>query len=101
MPQFSSSSSIFSLGRSSSGPHGFLGSLRRSVELGLKPLVCASQPGDLQPRERIAALETSMEHMTKRMDDMAPKVSAMHDIMMKAQGAKSVVFGLGAGPVVP
>jgi hypothetical protein len=39
---------------------------------------------DLETRERLAAVEVSLEHVNRRLDDMSPKVSAMHDLMMKA-----------------
>jgi hypothetical protein len=38
----------------------------------------------LETRERLAAVEVSLEHVNRCLDDMSPKVSAMHDLMMKA-----------------
>ena len=52
----------------------------------------------MKPANGWPAVEVSLEHVNRRLDDMSPKVSAMHDLMMKAQGAK--LSGPGAVIVV-
>jgi hypothetical protein len=47
-------------------------------------------------RERIAALEANLSHMSRAVDDMGAKVDEMHALMLKAQGTKYVVWTLAA-----
>jgi tetrahydromethanopterin S-methyltransferase subunit G len=45
-------------------------------------------------RERLTALETDFEHMQTAVDEMSKKVTAVHDLLMQARGAKWAVIGL-------
>lgn len=50
-------------------------------------------------RDRVIALEIEVAHLQKTMDDMATKVTAMHDMLQQARGAKwlFIVVWLGVG----
>lgn len=44
--------------------------------------------------ERITALEVTIEHMAKKQDAMAEQLTEVHDLLLKAKGAKWAVIGL-------
>lgn len=44
--------------------------------------------------ERIAKLETEIEHMSRDIAAMATKVDQMHGILMQAKGAQWAVLGM-------
>ena len=39
-------------------------------------------------RDRVIALEADVKHLTSKMDDMAEKVTAMHELLIQARGLK-------------
>lgn len=45
-------------------------------------------------RERLTKLETNYEHLTKKVDLMAVQVNDVHELMLKAKGAKWAIIGL-------
>ena len=45
-------------------------------------------------RERLAVLETNYEHLAQTVDHMAVQVNAMHELLLKAKGAKWAIIGL-------
>ncbi len=47
-----------------------------------------------ETRERLIRLETEFEHMAETMKEMQAKVTAMHDLLMQAQGARWLIVGL-------
>lgn len=49
---------------------------------------------DVETRERLTALEKDFEHLSVQVDEMSKKVSAVHDLLMQATGAKWAVIGL-------
>ncbi len=49
---------------------------------------------DYETRERIARLETNLEHASKAIDAMALKVGELHELMSQAKGAKWALVGL-------
>lgn len=44
--------------------------------------------------ERITALEVTIEHMAKKQDTMAEQLTEVHDLLLKAKGAKWAIIGL-------
>lgn len=44
-------------------------------------------------RERLIRLEAEMDGVQKTVEDMSEKVSAMHDVMMQAKGARWLLLG--------
>lgn len=46
--------------------------------------------------ERIRALEVRLDHMSESLDRTALRVQEMHDLVMRAQGAKWVIVGFAA-----
>lgn len=44
-------------------------------------------------KERIARLETKIEHMAEAVDKMTSKVDELHAILNQAKGAKWVLIG--------
>lgn len=44
-------------------------------------------------KERIARLETRIEHLTDTIDKMAHKVDELHGIMQQAKGARWAILG--------
>ena len=47
-------------------------------------------------RDRVIKLETDMEHLTKQVDAMAVKVTAMHDLLQQAKGIRWVIITAAA-----
>lgn len=47
-------------------------------------------------RDRVIRLEAEMAAMDKMLQDMSAKVSAMHDVMMQAKGARWLLLGTAA-----
>lgn len=47
-------------------------------------------------RDRVIRLEAEVEHISVQLTEMSAKVSAMHDVLMQARGAKWVVVGTAA-----
>ncbi len=43
--------------------------------------------------QRITRLEVKFEHMNEKLDDTNAKVTAVHDILLQAKGAKWVIVG--------
>lgn len=52
---------------------------------------------DDDTRDRLIRLEVEVTHLTAKLEDMADKVSEMHDVLMKATGAKWLLFAIIAG----
>lgn len=48
-------------------------------------------------RDRLIQLEAEVTYLTKQLDSISQKVSEMHDVLMKATGAKWLLFALIAG----
>lgn len=46
--------------------------------------------------ERIAVLEANQRHMERKLDDMAVKVTEMHEVLLQAKGAKYFIIGIAA-----
>lgn len=46
--------------------------------------------------ERLVRLETKHEHINEKMDDMVEKVTAMHDLLMQARGARWAILGIAS-----
>jgi hypothetical protein len=47
-------------------------------------------------RERLVRLETEMEHMTAKLDDVSKKVTLLVDLLNQAKGARWVIAGMAA-----
>jgi phage-related minor tail protein len=47
-------------------------------------------------RDRVVALERDVKHLSQQVDDMADKVSQMHQLLMQAKGARWAVLTLVA-----
>jgi len=45
-------------------------------------------------RDRVVALERDVQHLSEQVGDMAAKVSQMHELLIKAKGARWAVFTL-------
>lgn len=48
--------------------------------------------------ERLVRLETRHDHLTEKVEDMADKVTEMHDLLLQARGVRWVIIlmaGLG------
>jgi hypothetical protein len=48
------------------------------------------------PRERLARLETKVEHLTKEMAETHAKVVEMHNLLLQAKGARWFFIGAAA-----
>ncbi len=46
--------------------------------------------------ERIAVLEANQKHMEQKIDAMAKQVAEMHELMLKAKGAKWALLGMAS-----
>lgn len=44
--------------------------------------------------ERIAILETNQSHLTDKIDAMATQLQEVHDLLLKAKGAKWAIIGM-------
>jgi hypothetical protein len=49
-----------------------------------------------ETRERLIRLETQFEHMARDVSEMERKVTAMHDLLMQAKGARWLIVGLAS-----
>jgi hypothetical protein len=47
-------------------------------------------------RDRVIKMAADMDHLTARVDDMAIKVSAMHDLLNQARGARWLILAAAA-----
>ena len=47
-------------------------------------------------RDRVVALERDVKHLSQQVEDMADKVSQMHQLLMQAKGARWAVLTLVA-----
>jgi hypothetical protein len=47
-------------------------------------------------RDRVIKLESDMKHLTATVDDMSVKVSAMHDLLNQARGARWLIITAAA-----
>jgi phage-related minor tail protein len=47
-------------------------------------------------RDRVVALERDVKHLSEQVEDMADKVSQMHQLLMQAKGARWAVLTLVA-----
>ena len=45
-------------------------------------------------RERIARLEANQEHMTRQMAAMSLQLAEVHDLLLKAKGARWAIIGI-------
>ena len=43
-------------------------------------------------RDRVIALERDVKHLTEQVDDMAGKVTAMHDLLQQAKGVRWLII---------
>lgn len=43
-------------------------------------------------RDRVIALESDVKHLTKQVDDMAEKVTAMHNLLQQAKGVRWLII---------
>lgn len=48
----------------------------------------------VEERERLAALEVKVQHLTERHEDSSKKVDEMHAVLMQAKGARWAVLGM-------
>lgn len=46
--------------------------------------------------ERITALEVTIKHVSDNQDRMAAQMQEVHDILLKAKGAKWAIIGLAS-----
>ena len=46
--------------------------------------------------QRLTRLEVQFEHLQKALDDTYEKVTAMHDLLLQAKGAKYLIVGMAA-----
>ena len=46
--------------------------------------------------ERIAALEVEVKHMSENMAEMAVQLKEVHDLLLKAKGAKWAILAIAA-----
>ena len=49
---------------------------------------------DDTPRERLARLETKVEHLSEELKDTHSKVVEMHELLLQAKGARWVIVGI-------
>ena len=49
-----------------------------------------------EERERIAVLEANYRHLSGKIDKMALQLDEMHELMLKARGAKWAIIGMAA-----
>ena len=47
-------------------------------------------------RDRVIALETDVKHLTAKVDEMAEKVNAVHDLLQQAKGVKWLIVTAAA-----
>lgn len=47
-----------------------------------------------ETERRLATLESDYRHMSRKVDDMSEKIDEMHELLLKARGAKWVIVGL-------
>jgi hypothetical protein len=47
-------------------------------------------------RDRVIRLTSDMEHLTARVDEMASKVTAMHELLVQARGLKRLIVTAAA-----
>ncbi|WP_029581923.1 hypothetical protein [Bradyrhizobium sp. URHD0069] len=47
-------------------------------------------------RDRVIRLETEIDHITAKLDDMQKKVNAMHDLLMQARGMRWLIVCMAA-----
>lgn len=47
-------------------------------------------------RDKVVALERDVKHLTEQVEAMADKVSAMHDLLMQARGARWAILAMAA-----
>lgn len=52
------------------------------------------QPNDT--RDRLIALERDVKHLTKNIDEMSDKVDELHNLLMKARGARWFILAAAA-----
>lgn len=45
--------------------------------------------------ERVTTLEANQEHIVKTVDEMSDKVDAVHNVLMKASGARWAILAIG------
>jgi hypothetical protein len=45
-------------------------------------------------RDKLIRLETEVDHLTVKVDEMSRKVGDMHDLLMQARGARWAIIGL-------
>lgn len=46
--------------------------------------------------ERLVRLETEHKHLTEKVEDMADKVTEMHELLMQARGARWAIVGMAS-----
>ena len=67
----------------------------QGIQRGVESAVWGEEmtPDELQ---RLTRLEVQFEHLEEKLDDTHAKVTAMHDIITQAKGAKWVIVGTAA-----
>ena len=56
---------------------------------------------DTETRERIVALEVKVEHLTKTIHGMDEKVTELHEMLLRAKGARWAILAMaGVGGFV-
>ena len=48
------------------------------------------------PRDRVIKLESDLKHLTDAVDGMSAKVTAMHDLLQQARGARWLILTAAA-----
>ena len=46
--------------------------------------------------ERMAVLETKVQHLSEQLEDTHRKVDEMHSLLLQAKGARWVIIGMAA-----
>jgi hypothetical protein len=46
--------------------------------------------------ERMAVLETKVQHLSEQLEDTHKKVDEMHSLLLQAKGARWVIIGMAA-----
>lgn len=47
-------------------------------------------------RDKVIALERDMQHISDKVDEMASQVKEMHELLMRARGAKWAIVGMAS-----
>ena len=50
----------------------------------------------MSENERMAVLETKVQHLSDQLEDTHKKVDEMHSLLLQAKGARWVIIGMAA-----